>query len=171
MRSDSYFSKLTDEQREDVRALCLQPGLSLAALRKAVPDWPGRSRKPSTVALGKLRKQIRAEDTLNNIKATALVMEKIHKQLEGQADDEVLQACLSLLGQEVLQQTLEKDDPVTRRHSLRILLKREDQKLKERNLTLLEKQAALAEEAEETLNNSTLTEEEKAAKMRALFGR
>ncbi len=173
MRSDSYFSQLTPAQQDDVRAACLDSSLSLRELRDAIPSWPGKAngRKPSQVSLSKLRKKLRAEDTLTNVKATALMMEKIHPQLAGQADDEVLAACLSLLGQEVLQQTLEKDDPETRRHSLRILLKREDQKLKERQVAILEQRAALADQAEETVNDATLTDEERAAKMRAIFGR
>lgn len=57
------------------------------------------------------------------------MMEQVHVKLSGKAPQEILDTVIQLIGQEVIQKTLEGEDPKNRTAAARLLLKREDQKL------------------------------------------
>lgn len=146
-RPDSYEAALSDEQREELHALLLSQDLSLAAVRLLAPAWVGGSRdglKPSIATLSEIGARLRREQMLLNVEAKAKLMEAVRKQAKthaveltsGQTLEEMIDMACDLVGQEVLQKTMEDVDPKNRTAALRALLKRADQKLNRELFTL-----------------------------------
>lgn len=146
-RSDSYEAALSDEQREELHALLSQPDLSLAAVRKLCPPWkdgPHDGAPPSIETLSKIGLRLRREQMLLNVEAKAKLMEAVRAQAKthasemqsGQTLEEMIDVACDLVGQEVLQKTMEDTDPKNRTAALRALLKRADQKLNRELFTL-----------------------------------
>jgi hypothetical protein len=180
-RPDSYEATLSQEQREDLHALLSQPDLSLAAVRLLCPKWsrgPRDGSLPSIRALSEIGARLRRERMLLDVDATAKLMEAVRSQVKlrrkelasGESIEETLDLVCDVVGQEVLQKTVEGADPKNRTAALRALLKRADQKILDRRVKLLEAQAAQAEKAKGVLEDKELSEAERAAKMRQIFG-
>jgi hypothetical protein len=178
-RSDSYEDSLSEEQRERLYALLDSRGVSLEEMREAAPSWgpgPRDGDKPSINTLSKIRERRRMEATLNNIEATAKMMEAVRKKfsenpgiLADQAEG-TLDTAVALIGQEVIEKTLAREDASGRTAAARILLKRADQKLNDRRIKLLEQRAKIADQAEAVTKDATLTAEERQRRMKEIFG-
>jgi hypothetical protein len=180
-RSDSYEATLTDEQREELHAWLSQPDLSLAEVRRLAPKWAGGPHDgspPSIATLSGIGSRLRQEAMLLNVEATAKLMEAVRQKVGAhsrelqseQSLEQTLDTVCDLVGQEVLQKTLEREDPKNRTAALRALLKRADQKLTDRRVKLLEQEAAQAQKAKAVTADKSLTPEEKQLRLKQIFG-
>lgn len=138
-RDDSYEESLSDEHREQLYAVCSQQGLSLAAMRKLCPAWgrgPREGAQPSVRCVSEIAARLRREEMLLQVDATAKLMEAVRKKVgavkselqSGDSIEQTLDVVCDLVGQEVLQKTVEGQDLKTRNTALQRLLKRADQK-------------------------------------------
>lgn len=131
-RSDSYEESLSEEKCEQLHALLSDSSLSLMQLRELVPVWgsgPRDGSKPSIASLSAIAARLRRDMTIDRVEDAARMMEQVHVKLSGKAPQEILDTVIQLIGQEVIQKTLEGEDPKNRTAAARLLLKREDQKL------------------------------------------
>jgi hypothetical protein len=144
LRPDSYEHALARhslEQLELLYSALLQPGLSLKEIQELVPPFPGGPRdgeKPSLSTLSKIGERLRTSLMMLEVESTAKMMEavqrKIKKELptDSNLQENVLDELVTLIGQEAIQQTLLKRDAKTRNSNAKILLKRSDQKMAEK---------------------------------------
>ena len=173
-RSDSYWASLSPSEQEQLQALLEDFSMPLSMVREAAPKFGAKhklkGKLPSQHTLGEIRGALRIAATQVKIEATAKLMQAVRGQIGGRTDDETLDAVLLLVGQEVIQQTLEGEDPKNRTAAARLLLKRKDQQLLERRIAHLEAQAAKADQAKVVTADTVLTPEEKQARYRQIFG-
>jgi len=170
LRSDSYEASLTDEQREALYLLLSDPKLSLKQVSLAAAAWRGGEwdgEQPSIGTIGNIATRIRTEEQLLEVEATAKMLEAVHAKLAGRSDEATLDAAMELIGQEVIQKTLMKDDPKNRTAAARLMLKRADQRRFDRRMKFLEDQA---DKTKKVLADERLTPEEKQAKIKQVFG-
>src|SRR5690349_15966991 len=113
--SDSYEGSLSEEKREALLLLVSQPGLSLQSMQKLAPEWVGGQydgKKPSLETLSNIATRIRTDNMLLQVEATSKMLEAVSGKIRSAGHStEVLDTALSLIGQEVIQKTLEDSDP------------------------------------------------------------
>ena len=107
-----------------------------------------------------LRRRVRAVET-----ADAIASESVKSP--GRLDKATLDALKQLAFNEAIKPGA---DPKAVKAIFGLILKSRDQDLDNRKIELLERKAAQAEQAEGTLKDSNLSDEEKAARMRQIFG-
>jgi hypothetical protein len=144
-RSDSYEGHLTDEERKQLYAWLLQPGLSLKETVRRAPPWRGGPRdgqKPGAEAIGKISRRMRAETGLAELEATALVqhaaLTAILKHVPpGDLHEEIVNLAMMLISQQVISGTLKNLDPASRNAAAGLMLKRSDQHLNQKKFELI----------------------------------
>ena len=137
LRSDSYEATLTPQQREQLYAWLLDPGLPQEEVCRRTPPWPSgkrAGRKPSEAALSNIGRRVRLEATLDELEAAAAVRQAaMVKLLQEAAPDgiheDTVNLIMQLVGQEVIQKTLSRMDPGSRTAAAGLMLKRSDQGL------------------------------------------
>jgi hypothetical protein len=145
MRCDSYEVQLSHEEREQLYDLLLEPTLSMDAMRRQSPAWrlgKYKGKKPNWRTLLSIRTRLRREVFLTTLEANALdsaaAEKEIHRHYRGKGDiqERMLDRCITLIGGDVLQKTLDQLDPESRTAATRLLLQRSEQKIKREKLAL-----------------------------------
>ena len=160
LRPDSTFARLTPEQLAEVDDALLS-NASYESVREMLAEWGHKVAQQNVaeyyhrhLAPQKWARQARVAQELREIPAEGV-------------DDATLLA--------VRQATLELaltpgSDPKALRMLYDLVLKAQAQQLDERRLALMEAKARKAEEAEAAAKDEALTEEERQAKVLAIFG-
>lgn len=169
----SYESTLTDEQRTEFRALLLSD-ITLADAQQKVLAWPtGRDigKKPTIGCLGKIRVRLKLEEKIARIEGVAVTRRVTRKLLrravKGTDQEEILDYAMALIGEQVIDASLGMDSGSTQTAAAWLLLRRADQRRSDQRAARFDAQAASKEEKPE---KPPLTEEEKEAKWRQIFG-
>ena len=180
-RSDaSPFDRFRSELDQWLSAENLSYEDTLTRL-KAV--WPAGERLPSKSALHRWAEKRRQELVLERIAASSAKAKAVTGAFAANPGD-AYSALLGLIGQaafeiqmkggEALSMDTLKDlaqlvqvGLIARKEEANLRIKEEDLKLKERRVVLLEKKAA---DATETLTDGALTDEQKMARFREIFG-
>lgn len=133
-RCDSYEATLTNEEREQLYAWLLQPGLSVAETAQRAPAWRGGKRdgqKPGHEAVAKIGRRLRISSALSEVAAAAKVERAALTGLlghlpPGAAHEESVDLAMRFLAQDVISKTLDKLDPEARTAAAKVLLMRSD---------------------------------------------
>jgi len=176
-RSDSYLASLTDEQRLAVQLLLEDYSLPLREVRQQCPPFGPKhaqaGKQPSEHTLSELRQELRQQRVLRNIDTADKMVRAVREKLGGRTDADTLDTVLMLVGQEVIEASLNNGDPESqdqRTKAAKLLLKQKELKLLERRIELLEREAAKADAAKAVTTDPALSAEEKQARYRQIFG-
>ena len=178
LRPDSYehaLARCSVDMLDQFYALALSPGVTLQQIQSQAPKWPGGLRDGSTPAistLGEIVKRLRAETALNGLGVVSQFVEQLRSKLEaapGANTQPVVEAVCTLIGQELIERRLSGVSMADSVKAVKVLLQREDQKIDERKLKILEAKATQADQAKEVAT-SNMTPEQKQEKMRSIFG-
>jgi hypothetical protein len=169
-RSDSYEKQLSDGELHSLHSQLLAGKFSLKQLRLQLPKWrSGRfaGQPPSVGTLHNIHERLCMEETLKENEATTgSLLEEL-----AASDPSLTQDQLTRLGdnlflvQSIREQNVKQYDKVRR-----LQQKDRQQEMDHRKLKLLEAKAAQADQAEKVTKDETLTEEEKRARYRQIFG-
>jgi len=137
LRSDSYEATLTGKQREQLYAWLLDPGMSQKEVCRRAPPWPRgqrAGRKPGECAIGKIGRRLRVEGALGDLEAIAAVKQAALLKMLGSASpdgihEEIVNAAMQLIGQEVIQKTVNRLEPASRTAAAKLMLERSEQGL------------------------------------------
>ena len=147
----SYEASLTPDQRSELHCLLLS-GEPLHQLReKTIPwaDGPEQGTKPSITTLWTIQSRLRTEQLVCGLEGMMESVEASRKPLSSLAKDrhqeQILDAAITLIGQEVIAKTLEGHGLSTQSAMTRIMLKRADQRRFDRRMRLLEGNSDLGE--------------------------
>jgi hypothetical protein len=173
-REGSYVAALTEEQRISLYALLLS-GISVAEARKQAPPWPDgkeKDKKPSEPCLWRIRRRLRMEERVRKIEiatATFRATQDLLQNLVNKTDHEkVLDQAVTLIAQQVIDAGLDLDGPSSKTSAAWLLLRRADQRRFDQRTAIFEAQSGQAKKTAE--KKPPLTEEEKEAKWRQVFG-
>jgi hypothetical protein len=133
-RPDSYEAQLTSDELIQLHALLSTPKLKLEEVQSKAPPWragPYAATQPSIAALSRIAAQLRAEEHLLNIEATTKLLETICRKIDACPDlsENLMDNVCKLVGQELLANLIQKGSQKEQLIQLRLLLKREDQRL------------------------------------------
>jgi hypothetical protein len=153
-RCDSYEANLSVEEREELYAWLMEPGLSLRDAQERALPWRGGKRdgkKPSAKAVGKIGRRVRIESAMTELSAAAKVeaaaMARLLAHLPpGSLHEETVDLAMRLISQEVIARTLGGLDPGSRTAAARLMLKRSDQNLQRERFMLEVRKYELATE-------------------------
>jgi len=144
LRCDSYEANLSTEEREQLYAWLLEPGLSLRETCQRARPWSGGKRdgeKPSTEAVAKIGRRLRIDSAITELTATAKVELAAMTRLlahvpPGTVHEETVDLAMKYISQEVIAKTMGKLDPESRTAAARLLLMRSDQNLERERFRL-----------------------------------
>lgn len=116
--------------------LLFKPGITWEEVQSKVPQWKSGTAKgkpPSLRMLKEIGKRLTKQGSIGNIRATAQLMEEM-KEESGESDmgkvsGPLLDTICSLLGQQILERVSQRKGLREDNEKLRILLKRQDQRL------------------------------------------
>lgn len=167
-RSDSKLLNLPEEQRDELLDLMLS-GQPYHAVQKILAADPFNV----AVSLSSLS-SFYAHEAPKRMTERRLGALRIAHEIAEEAQKRPSQfdaATIEALTQKAFELAISPTSPAKDVKSLFMLvLKSRDQDLKERQIVLLETKAKQAEEAAGVTNDSTLSDEEKARRMRQIFG-
>lgn len=180
-RSDSSPFDLYQEQLDQwLWAENLSYDDALARLREA---WPAGERMPSRSSLQRWADRRRQERMLDRIASSAATAQAVTAQFAANPHD-AYGALLGMIGQAAFELRLGKGDQLdmdtlkdlaevvqvglrARAEDAKLRLREQDLALKERRIVLLEQQATAATD---TLTDGALTDDQKMARFREIFG-
>ena len=153
------------------------------ALARLAEIWPAGERRPSRSSLARWAEKRRQERVLEKISASARSAQAVTAQFAANPHD-AYGALLNLIGQAAFEARIQKGDALdmdtlkdlaevvqvglrSRNEDAKLQLREKELALKERRIVLLEKQAA---DATDTLQDGALTDEQKMARFREIFG-
>jgi hypothetical protein len=143
-QAGSYEASLTEEERVALHSLLLSSE-SLHELRLKTLPWragPDQGTKPSIATLWKIQTRLRTEQMMFSLEGMLETTRATKAQLASLAKDtdqeQILDAAMAAMAREVLDKSLEAQDPALKKSVSRLLLKRADQCRLDRRLTLLE---------------------------------
>ncbi len=178
-REGSYAAALTEEQRISLYALLLS-GISVAEARLKAPPWPNgteKDKQPSKPCLWRIRKRLLIEERLRKIEiatATFRATQKLLSSLVNKTDQEkVLDQAMTLIGQQVIDASLDSNGPSSKTAAAWLLLRRADQRRYDQRTAIFEAQAAKDKKAGDKAEDAplpALSEEEKERKWDEIFG-
>jgi uncharacterized protein YqfA (UPF0365 family) len=179
-QAGSYEAALTNEQRTEFHTLLLS-GITLARAQAQAlpwPDGPEKGNKPSISSLGKIRARLRIEERVSRIeeeKAITRATQTLLKSMVNKTDQEmVLDQAMTLIGQQVIEASLELNGPTSNTAAAWLLLRRADQRRSDRRTAIFEAQAekAAKSQAQPEAKPATpvLSAEEKERRWRQIFG-
>jgi hypothetical protein len=144
-RCDSYEVQLTPDERAQLHEWLLDPTLSLVEIVKRTPAWHGGklvNKKPDAKTLSKIRIRLQCESFLITLEANALVSDAVETEIrrrykgKGDIQERLLDRCMTVMSEEVLEKTIKKLDPQGRTAAARLLLVRSEQKIQREKLAL-----------------------------------
>ena len=144
LRSDSYEANLSPEEREQLYAWLLQPGLSLEETCQRARPWKGGKRdgqKPGAEAIAKIGRRLRIGSALDEVSAAAKVeaaamSRLLEHALPGSIHEEMVDLAMKHIAQDVITKTLQHLDPDSRTAAAKLLLTRSDQHLDRKKFLL-----------------------------------
>jgi hypothetical protein len=171
-RSDSKLAALNPEQKALLRTWLIDENLSYRDAKARLHDDFN-----ITTSEGALSQFYATECFALRSSEAKEFAERVVEELteSGEKFDE---ATLALIKQKAFERAYAKNGNIDELATLakilgdsaKLKLKEKDQALAERRISILEKKAALADKAKDITSNSELSDEEKAAQMRGLFG-
>ncbi len=178
-REGSYAAALTEEQRISLYALLLS-GISVAEARLKAPPWPNgaeKDKQPSEPCLWRIRKRLLIEERLRKIDiatATFRATQKLLSSLVNKTDQEkVLDQAMTLIGQQVIDASLDSNGSSTKMAAAWLLLRRADQRRFDQRTAILEAEASKDKQAGDKADDGRLPPMDNAAKdrkWRQIFG-
>jgi hypothetical protein len=174
-RCDTYLNSLSADDRQKVHALLLNPAVKLVDAVLQIPPWgPGRraGKRLSLTSLCNIRHKLRLESLVIEAESNVRLKTDFDKlsnltSLAPRDPELAIDLALSMIAEEVIAKTLHQLDTKDRNVSMRLLLKRADQRRWDRKMQFLEDQAKAPAAAPQP---PPLTEDEKCAKIKAVFG-
>lgn len=161
VRSDSKLKNLPEERQQHIFELCSQK--SFAEVREVLAE---DGLKTSATAL---KSFFRWYSLRSDFEETGSLVDEfcdlLKKEVPSLPEDQVFsygQSAFSMLA-------LRQGDTEAWARVQKLALKKRDQQLHERRITLLEQQAALAQKAQTAVQDSNLTPEQLQAKLREIF--
>jgi hypothetical protein len=171
-RSDSYEASLTPEERQSLYAL-LRAEVPYHEILKTTPVWrtgENMGQRPWTRTLYGIKHRLDLEDMLMNLEGESSFLEKTKSALDafvkGSDGEKVLDRCMALIGQEVIQRTLKRLNPGARTAAAKLLLKRADQRRVDRRLDMVD----ALNKGEESEVDTSLTPEGREAAVKRILG-
>lgn len=171
-RSDSKLAALNPTQKAQLRTWLVDENKSYAEVRDLLKDDFNLS-----VSIGTLARFYATDCFALRSSEAKDFAEQVAAELKqgGESFDE---ATLALVKQKAFERAYARNGNIEELATLakilgdsaKLELKKRDQALAERRIALLEKKAALADQAQSITADAELSDEEKAAKMRQLFG-
>jgi hypothetical protein len=175
-QAGSYEAALTEEQRNSLHALLLS-GITLAEAQTNAPPWPqgpDKDKKPSQPCLWRIQARLRTNSRMQKIEsvmATFRATQRILKGLVNKTDQElVLDQAMMLIGQQVIDAGLDLNGPSSKTAAAWLLLRRADQRRFDARTAILAAEREKARKKEEKPKKPPLTDAEKEAKWRQIFG-
>lgn len=169
-RTDAWWNRLKDDQVQEAFAEVLQNGIALAAgLIAAKYGIP----KPSISAMSRFYRYAKGRETQWRIEKAVADKDQISALLAKSGNlDETVRAGLSALALDAIASRDPKMVTEFVSALTGFMSRQEDEKrtaLMARKVELLENRAAQAQDAENVINNKTLTPEERDRKFREIF--
>jgi len=175
-RSDSVLDAMPENQREALEEWLFEENLSYAdAQKRLLADFGVRCSRSGLCAFYQRTAEKRL---LANIQESARKANSVVQRFQENPSDNY-KAVLNMVGQIAFEASLKENglDPELLFNFTKLVIAGKDRELKaqklaldERRVKLLEEKAAKAEAAEGTLKDTTLTPEEKQARIREIFG-
>lgn len=171
-RSDSKLAALTPQQKAQLRTWLVDENKGYAEVQKLLHD-------DFNVRVGITAIQrFYASDCFSLRSSEAKEFAELVVQELKTSDQSFDTATLALVKQKAFERAYAKNGNIEELTQLakiigdsaKLDLKRKDQQLTERRIVILEQKAAQADQAKSIAGNETLSDAEKAAQMRALFG-
>ncbi len=133
----TYEERLMPADLLRLHALLFKPGISLEEVRSKIPLWksgPGKGKPPSLRCLDEICKRLTKEGSISHIRGIATMMAEVKEECGGDPDlgrlsGPVLDMICSLLGQQILGRVSQRKGLREDNEKLRIILKRQDQRL------------------------------------------
>jgi hypothetical protein len=172
----SYEAALTEEQRTSLHALLLS-GITLAEARNKVEAWPigpEKDMKPSTTSLWRIRVRLRIQERISRIEEARVTMratQRLLKSLVNKTDQEqVLDQAMALIGQQLIDASLESDGPSSKSSAAWMMLRRADQRRFDERTAIFQAQAGKNKTDGEDAPLAAMSEEEKEQRFSEIFG-
>jgi len=183
-RSDSKIDKLPENQRAALETWLFEENISYdAALKRLFEDFNFRCSRSCLGEWRSARADVRMLDAIVQRAQKANAVQEVFEK----NPSESYSALLNMIGQFAFQMQVDGGEKpsleVVERiaglmemglkaqyDSAQLRMKERDLELKERRVKLLEQKAALAEAAEGTMRDGSLSEEEKQQRLKAIFG-
>jgi hypothetical protein len=172
----SYEAALTEEQRIEFHALLLS-GITLASAQAQSlpwPDGPEKDKKPSISSLGKIRARLRIEERVSRIEEAKALMRATQTLLKGMVNktdqEQVLDQAMTLIGQQVIEASLDLNGPSSKTAAAWLLLRRADQRRFDQRTAIFEAQAGKARETGEDTPLPPMDNQERERRYRQIFG-
>jgi len=171
-RSDSKLDSLPEHQRESLRRWLSEENLSYEIAQQRLEQDFG-----VTSSISALQSFWRRRCFRQRASEAKSFTETVLKQLQGNAEN-FDEATLALVRQKLFERAMAKTGDIAELSTLakiigdsqKLALKAQQIELQSRRLSLLEKKAAQADEAEGVLNDGQLTPEQKEQRIKAVFG-
>jgi hypothetical protein len=174
--ASSYEAALTEDQRIFFHALLLS-GITLAEAREKVLPWPDGSdmdKKPSIACLGKIRVRLGIEERVSRIEKTRATMRatrNLLKSLVNKTDQEqVLDEAMPLIGQQVIDASLDLNNTSAKTASAWLLLRRGDQRRFDERTAIFKAKIGMSQKAGEDDPLPPMSDEEKEERFSEIFG-
>ncbi len=134
---DRYETQLSEEELAQLHKALLQPGVSLAEIQEQAPAWrkgPQAGRPVGLKTLARIAWRLRIEHVEADIQSSSKALQAAREAIQrdpslATTPTEMLDTIFILLGQEILESTLKRENVGTRVAELKLLLKRHDQLL------------------------------------------
>jgi hypothetical protein len=172
----SYESTLNEEQRAEFRALLLSD-ITLAKAQQKTLAWatgPDIGKKPYIACLGKIRVRLRLEERIARLEGVAVTRRAtrnlLRRLVKGTDQEQILDEAMTLIGEQVIDASIGMEGASTSAAAAWLLLRRADQRRFDQRTTIFEAQSRKDEKAEAKPKKQPLTDEEKEAKWRQIFG-
>lgn len=171
-RSDNKLAALNPEQKAMLRTWLVDENLSYVEARQRLIDDFN-----VTVSTGALTKFYATECFAMSQSSARAFAEQVEKQVLA-SDSTFDRATLALIKQKAFERAVAKNGNIDELATLagiigdsaKLELKKKDQQLAERRIAILEKKAAQADEAKQVNGRADLSDEEKLARYKQIFG-
>lgn len=175
IRPDSYEATLTAKERESLYAMLVTRRETLEEIQEKTIPWRSgvnKGEKPETGTLWKIQQRLRLEWMVSRLNESCGKLERYKELLKPMAktadQEHLLDWIMTLIGEEVIDYTLQRLHPEMRTAATRLLLKRADQRRVDRRLDMVE--AEFKKGAPAAKSETGLTAEEKEARYKQILG-
>lgn len=156
--------------------LLLLSDITLAEVQQKALAWatgPDIGKKPSIASLGRSRVRVRLEEQIARIEGIAVTRRAtrnlLRRAVKGMDQEQILDEAMALIGQQAIDASIGMDGAATQTAAW-LLLRRADQRRFDQRTAIFEAQSGSKDKQPPAPKEPPLTDEEKEAKWRQIFG-